>query len=306
MKIDLKYALLPLLLLCTLLTAAATEHAAEFRDSLREAVEIAREGDTRRATRIAGHSVREWQGHENEYYARFVLAVILQYTGDLEDAFAQLLTVADHYDRLRDQATERQVAIVRLMMSPEREDGKHPGRRSRRRVVRMLESILMNDPLGVAAASVHYHLGLYYEQAGRIELARYYYESAADRAQVAEWYDRAFFGTGRISYHEAQASPNDMSLAIQSYDLLVRYLENPYTEIYRVVATQMANRMVEQIHESAFENARFYDNRRHPPRTRIEAFRNFISNYPNAPQAEQAQLRIEVLKAQFAEELGLP
>ncbi len=303
MNIGSKNALLLIALLYTSPIAAATEDPVAFRNRLREAVEIARQGETRLATRIAKQSVREWQGRENEYVARYVLGVILQHQGDLNDAFLELQTVADHDDRLRDQATKRQVDICRLLMSPERDNGKSPGRRSRRRVVGMLESILMNDPLGVVAAAVHYHLGLYYEQAGRGALAKYYYESAADRAQVAEWYDRAFFGTARISYHEALASPRDMSLAAHAHHLLIRYLQDAFTEFYREVAMEMVDDIVAQIHESAFENARFYDHRRYPPRARIAAFQNFLRNYPHAPQADEAQQRMEQLQLQFAAEL---
>ena len=303
MNIRSKYVLIFFLLTCVHHAVATATERAEVQSRLREAIEMARDGKPRHATQIARQSIRDWQGHENEYYARFVLAVILQDRGDLHDAFLELQTVADHYDRLRDQATQRQVAICRALMSPERENGRSPGRRSRRRVVHMLESILMNDPLGVAAAAVHYHLGLYYEQAGRDELAKYYYETAANRALVAEWFDRAFFSTGRVIYHQARSRPRDISLAIEAQHLLSLYLEDPDTSIYHEVAGIMAETMREQIYDSAFEQAIFYDRNSFPPHTRRAALQNFLDDYPDAPQAVEAIKRLEEVERRFAAEL---
>ncbi len=304
MNIRSKYALLLLVLTCANHAFAANADSNEFQSHLRDAVEMARDGKPRHATRIAEQSIREWQGHNNEYYARFVLAVILQHRGDLNNAFLQFQIVADRYDRLRDQATQRQVAICRLLMSPERENGRDPGRRSRRRIVRMLESILMNDPLGVAAAAVHYHLGLFYEQAGRDELALYYYEAAANRAQVAEWYDRAFFSTGRVLYHQSRSRPRDIAVAMESLHVLTHYLADPDTSIYHDVAEDMKEGMRDHVHQSAFERAIFYDRNMFPPLTRRTALESFLREYPQAPQAAEAARRLEDVKRRFADELN--
>lgn len=276
--------------------AAMPAHRAELREQLAHAVALAGQGHFREARRICTHNRARWRGRDEEYIARFVLAFILQNEGQLRSAFKEFQVVADHAPGLREQSNERQLDICIALLSPEQADGMDPGKRSPRRIAGMLEQVLANDPTAQRAARLFYHLGLFYEQARRNDLAELYYDNAADRDPGGEWRDRSFFGVARILYRASRSSPTDIAMAMEARDILAAYLDDPDTEHYRETARSMLKDITSHIHESAFQQARFYDRKRFPPGTRLAAYQNFLDDYPESEQAKEATRRIEQIE----------
>lgn len=171
------------------------------------------------------------------------------------------------------------------------------GREKYTRAIKLLNIIVTMAPGWEKAAEAYFKIGLaelsqknYYEAADAFDTISVVYSKSPLAMTAIEKHSLALYALS-LKYKE------DESIQRRALALAVSALKdgNPNSPDRKIISKNLQDLSYRR-DAKAFAIARFYDTPRHKTSTRIAAYEDFLRKCPAAPQAKEAQKRLEALR----------
>ncbi len=267
-------------------------------EQLAYARELHKQGRLRKATRAYRALVTTWPGSAEAALGQLGVALTLDERGKREDAFEAYHQLATRFTGgyAYDDVIKRQFEIAREEMERRRGGfGIFGGFRAPERAVPMFEKVLQNAPRAPFAAEAQYLIGYAYEESEQLELAVVAYMTAQHRYPNSPWAQKAAFGRARALYRLSEEAPNDEEALDQAWAAVVVFINTfPQSEDIEL-ARAYRDTLLRRRARAAYDKAVFYDRIARRPAAALQAYENFVRQFPNSEWTSVARARMESL-----------
>ena len=245
--------------------------------------------------------VHEWGAGAEAAEAQFAVARIRERERDYEEAFreyeyylkyyasgnaAQGATYADVVARQYAIANEMRAELGRSIWGPSEEV-----------VASMYRHVVANAPDAPHAADAVFWEGWCYERSDEWLKAVTAYEKLPAKYPRSPRVPEAWYRAGLCRAEESDRHPNDERSLLNALEVLRAAVRMAPSRPEAPEATERIAELAARASAMAFERAAFYDRIRHNDEASVLAYRDFLRQHPNAPEAAEARARLAELGA---------
>lgn len=162
----------------------------------------------------------------------------------------------------------------------------------------LYETIARNATFWKLAADVQLQIGMIQEDDGERELAIVAYEGILQRHALSPVAEQAAFRRAECWYQIARENSRDEQRCRSALSALSGFLRDfPKSEFAPTAQAHLDERRL-FLAQQYYERALYYDSIARKPAAAIIAYKDFIKKFPDAPNAETARARVDLLQEQ--------
>ena len=243
--------------------------------------------------------VHEWGSSPEAAEAQLSVARLRERAGDYEEAFAEYEYYLKYYasGNAAQGATyadvvARQYAIANEMRSEYEQSMWGP---SAEVVASMYRHVVANAPDDARAADAVFHEGWCYEQDREWVKAVTAYEKIPAKYPRSPRVAEAWYRAGMCRATDSDRHPNDERSLLNALEVLRSAVRAAPSRPEAAEATERIASLSARASAIAFGRAAFYDRIRHNDEASRLAYRDFLRQYPNAAESDEARARLAEL-----------
>jgi len=259
-----------------------------------------------RAVRQYRALVASWPTSPEALLAQMEKAKTLDDRGHWAAAFEAYTETLDQYSSLvpYDQIVERQYVIAKQVLQQRSARWLFGGFPAPEQAIPLLEGIVKRAPRASFAAEAQYQIAQAYASNEDFEMAVSSYGLVLSLYPDSEWAQESTFQRAFLLFELSKRSPNDRQLSEDTwYALSFAMHKYPKNNHVKLAENYLATTQTRRIFQ-AYRIALYYDRSGTKPGAALVMYRLFVKRFPDAPQIEGVQARIEVLTQQIAEKAG--
>lgn len=261
------------------------------------------DGEIRKAMKQYRALVHQWHDTDDAVLAQEAYAKLLQEKGKYFRAFDEFQYLIDNYsgkfpykavierqfqiaNHIR-TAKRRVLFILNEYTSPER-------------ALPMFEKIVDNAPNWDKAPEAQFCLALIHEQGKDYEEAAKAYEELQSRWPDSDFVNSAGYRRAECLYYIAREKPRDEIKCRSALSAFSAFLRDYPDDNDREKVQQYIKELSDQLADSYYERALFYDRTGRKPEAAFIAYSDFVRNCPASDMIEKAKERIAELESEIA------
>lgn len=255
-------------------------------------------GRLRKAANAYQAQVYAWPDSSRAAAAQFALAKIQQKRGKYDAAFKEYQYLVDNYPgQFRyPEVLDLQFQIASYLMQAK--VGKWlflPGFSAPERAIPLFEQIIRNAPSWERAPEAQFNIGRIREINGETEEAIAAYEVLQNRYPSSPWAQQAGFREASCLYLLSDQRRNDENALNAARSALAAFIRTYPSSPDVATAETCLRTLNTRLATLVYERARYYDLLARKPEAALQAYEDFVKNFPHSDLVENARARIEEL-----------
>lgn len=249
----------------------------------------------RKAANAYQAQVYAWPDSSRAAAAQLSLAKIQQKRGKYEEAFKEYQYLVDNYPGQFSypEVLDLQFQIASYLMHAK--VGKWlflPGFSSPERATPLFEQIIRNAPSSEKAPEAQFNIGRIHERNGEGEEAIAAYEVLQNRYPGSPWAQQAGFRQAICLYLLSDQRRNDENALNAARSALAAFIRTYPASPDVATAETYLRTLNTRLAALVYERARYYDRIAGKTEAALQAYEDFVKNFPHSELAEMARARI--------------
>ncbi len=163
------------------------------------------------------------------------------------------------------------------------------------RAIEIFKKVVENAPYGNYAASAQYRLGLAYKKAELYEEAVMSFQRIVEEYPSSPLVEKARYQVASSAYHASLKPAYDSAATEKAIGTFKEFVDTNQDKALAKEADATLKRLVDNLAEKSLGIAKFYEKQKHYA-SAIMYYREILEKYPDSSYAQEAHMKIEMLK----------